>query len=153
CGISLTDAWRRLCVETEGIASVLHAVEGLSERDVVTAYGIGGDDLDAVLDETGMPAGWFPLVAGYDAVPDPAPGLPDPAEVLGPLRGLERRTLSTDALAELKRHLRAAYEAGRGGRVDEEDDPAGTGGDASDDEDESEVAVSGARIPIPAETF
>ena len=58
-----------------------------------------------------------------------------------------------EALAELKRRLRAAYEAGPGGKVDEEDDDTGNGEDASDDEDESEAAVSGARIPIPAETF
>jgi hypothetical protein len=51
------------------ISAVLHTLEGLSERQVFAAYGIEGEDLQAVLEETGTPAGWFPLINGYDALP------------------------------------------------------------------------------------
>jgi hypothetical protein len=47
-----------------------------------------------------------------------------------------------------------AYEAGPGGEAEEDDDGAGNDEEeAGDNEDESEDEVSGARIPIPAETF
>lgn len=149
-GGSLTDSWRNLTSEAEAVAAVLHTVEGLSEREVFKAYGVAGEDLQAVLDETGTPAGWFPLIAGYDAFPTLPPGLAVPAEVLAPLAHEKRRSVSTEELDALKRRLRALYEAGPGAKVDEEEEPGSANGE---DSDENETAVLGARIPIPAETF
>ncbi|MBI2837083.1 MAG: hypothetical protein HYX75_02120 [Acidobacteria bacterium] len=150
-GLSLVDARRRFAEESEAVAAVLHTIEGRSEREVFKAYGVDGDDLQAVLDETGTPAGWFPLIAGYDAIPELPQGLSVPAEVLEPLVREERQVLSPEALNALKRRLRAFYEAGPGGRVDEEEEDTFSGEDGGDGE--NEVVLSGARIPIPAETF
>lgn len=148
---TLLAAWRRIAAATEGVAAVLHTLEGISERNVFAAYGIEGDDLQTVLDETGTPAGWFPLIAGYDRIPELPPELAVPPELLEPLDQHERRVLSPDELAGLKRRLARLYEAGPGGAAGEEEGQGDAGDE--DDEDESDAAVSGARIPIPAETF
>lgn len=153
-GASLTEVWGRLSGEAEGVAAVLHALEGLSERKVFAVYGIAGEDLQSVLDETGTPAGWYPLLAGRDACPTLPASLEVPGELLAPLACEPRRTLSAAESADIKRWLRALYEAGPGAEV-EEDEP--TGGDESDEEDsvgQASLPVNtGARIPIPAETF
>lgn len=146
-GGSLAEAWRKLSDEAEAVAAVLHTLEGLSEREVLAAYGIAGEDLQAVLDETGTPAGWFPLISGYDKVPSLHQGLEVPVEVFAPLANEPRQTLSPQELADLKRRVRALYEAGPGAKVEEEEEPA------SDDAEESEAVVAGAYIPIPPETF
>jgi len=152
-GGSFTEAWRRISEKRDAVAAVLHALEGHSERIGFVSYGIAGDDLQAVLDETGTPAGWFPLISGRDAIPELPSGLSLPAEVLESASRDERRYLSTEALADLKARLSAAYEAGPGGELDGGDE-ALAGSDISDEEDdEGEATVSGARIPIPAETF
>lgn len=148
-GRSLAEAWRRAADETEAVAAVLHTFEGISEREVFTAYGVEGEDLQAALDETGTPAGWLPLLAGYEAIPELPRGLAIPSDVLAPLSREPRRALSTSELSDLKRRLRALYEAGPGTKV-ADDEPATEEDDA---EEESEAAISGARIPIPAETF
>ncbi|WP_447972363.1 hypothetical protein [Nitrospira sp. Kam-Ns4a] len=150
-GESLTDAWHNLANDAEAVAAVLHTLEGLSEREVFEAYGIAGEDLQAVLDETGTPAGWFPLIAGYDALPDLPKGIDLPEDLFAPIGHEPRRTLSAGELSDLKRRLRALYEAGPGGRVEEEEDAIPS--DGEDDEDEENDAALGARIPIPAETF
>ncbi len=54
----------------EAIAALLHTLEGINEAEVFAAYGVAGDDMRAVLEETGVPAGFHPLLAGYDALPD-----------------------------------------------------------------------------------
>ena len=51
------------------VSSVLHAIEGICERKIFAAYRVADDDLRAVLDETGTPSGWFPLIAKYDGIP------------------------------------------------------------------------------------
>ncbi len=126
------------------------ALEGFSERAVFDSYSLDEDDEAAVLEETGTPAGWHPLVGGYDAIPP----LPDNAkidpELLSPLKDHPRVKPTGNDLADLKRRLRALYEAGRGAspQGDDEAEPAD-----NEDEESEEVAVSGARIPIPSETF
>jgi hypothetical protein len=146
---SLTEAWRNLAGEADAVAAVLHTLEGLSERAVFAAYGIAGDDLQAVLDETGTPAGWLPLIQGHDTLPELPSGLEVSREALALLACEPRRTLAAADLDDLKRRLRALYEAGPGGAAHEDDQAPGD----DEDEEESEAAVSGARIPIPTESF
>ncbi len=148
-GVSVADASRRIADESEAVAAVLHTLEALSEREVLEAYRIDGDDLQAVVDETGTPAGWSPLLSGHDALPSLPDAIALPRELLNALASTERRSLCAESLADLKRQLRALDEAGPGGTVDEDDEAAA----AEDESDENEVAVSGARIPIPAESF
>ncbi len=148
-GASLAEGWRSLANEADAVAAVLHTQEALSEREVFSAYGIAGDDLQAVLDETGTPAGWFPLIAGYDQIPPLPSGLEVPANLLEPLAREPRQTLAAGDLDGLKRRLRALYEAGAGARAETDEDAAET----DNDEEEDEAAASGSRIPIPTETF
>ncbi len=148
-GASLMEAWRNLTNEAEAVAAVLHTLEALSEREVFSAYGIAGDDMQAVLDETGTPAGWFPLIAGYDQIPPLPSGLEVPANLLEPVAREPRRTLPAGDHDGIRRKLRALYEAGPGARAEADEDAAET----DDDEEEDEAAASGARIPIPTETF
>jgi len=137
--------------ETNGetaVAAVLHTLEGIIERKVFAAYGIEGDDMAAVLDETGTPAGWFPLIRGYDAAPQLPDGLSVPDQALAPLAEEPRADLSDSRLLVVKRRLRTLYEAGPGGKVAAGDD------EANDDGAEADEAVTpGACIPIPTETF
>src|SRR6266699_1874721 len=49
--------------------AVLHTLEEINEYKSFEGYSIEGDDLIAVLEETGTPAGWHPLIVDYDALP------------------------------------------------------------------------------------
>jgi hypothetical protein len=126
---------------------LLHALEGWNERLVFDAYELGPEDVQAVIDETGVPAGWNPLVVGYDALPEAPEGIAIPAGLTTFLATLEHRQLSSAELAKVKARLRSMYEAGPGAK-EEVEEPAAKG-----DEDEDVGAALGARIPIPTETF
>ena len=130
------------------VSSVLHAIEGICERKIFAAYRVADDDLRAVLDETGTPSGWFPLIAKYDGIPSLVDGLPTVSS--DDLANHERLGLLSGNLVDYKRRLKTLYEAGPGAIAAEiEADSA-----AELDQEDTEDAVSvGARIPIPAETF
>ena len=72
----------------------LHALEGWNERLVFDAYELGPEDVQAVIDETGVPAGWNPLIVGYDALPEPPEGIEIPDGLTDFLATLEHRELS-----------------------------------------------------------
>jgi hypothetical protein len=114
---------------------------------VFDAYELGPEDVQAVIDETGIPAGWNPLIAGYDRLPEAPEGIEVPEGLTGFLDTLEHRTLSPDELSRVKARLRTLYEAGPGAKVEEDESPA------KGDADEEDGAALGARIPIPTETF
>jgi Eco57I restriction endonuclease. len=133
-------------VSGNSAAALLHALEGWNERLVFGAYELGPDDVQAVIDETGTPAGWYPLIVGYDAMPEPPEGIELPDGLTEFLATLEHRTLTVHELATLKSNVRTLYEAGPGAKVELDEG----GSAASDDED---GAALGARIPIPTETF
>ena len=143
---SLADAYTSTTEQAEAIAAVLHTLEGISEHEVFTAYGLASDDLAAVLDETGTPAGWYPVLTGYDELPPLPEGTVVAPELLTPLANESRRHLDGRELAILKRRLRALYEAGPGGKAEAEEPE-------NNDEEEDEETAPGARIPIPPETF
>ena len=125
-------------------APLLHALEGWNERLVFDAYELGAEDVQAVLDETGFPPGWQPLIAGYDALPEAPEGIEIPEGLSAFLDTIEHRELTSEELTALKTRLRKAYEAGPGAKLEDEE------ATAKGDEDE---AALGARIPIPTETF
>ncbi|MFH1552970.1 MAG: hypothetical protein ABID83_04965, partial [Candidatus Omnitrophota bacterium] len=128
----------------------LHLVEGFFEKCVFAVYDLNELDVFAIFSETGAPAGWHPLIAGYDALPPLPEHLPEiPSEVLDFLQTHERQNTEILEFAALKSRLRSLYEA-RPGAHEEVDD---TDGEASEDEEEENDHAVGARIPIPAETF
>jgi len=133
--------------ENYGLISWLISLEGYANRRVIDLFGFDQELTGIILSETGTPAGFFPLIAGHNALPPFPDDLPPlPAEVLDYLAGHEQITPSPDELARIRARLRELYKAGPGCSVDFEAEPAPADGD-------EEAVVVGARIPIPAETF
>ncbi len=135
---------QEICIDT-----ALHTLEGFAERLVFDAYRLDEEDIAAVLDETGTPAGWYPLIRGYDAMPslpDDLPRLSD--EVVTLLAAFERRAYAEAELTLIKTRLLSLYETGPG--VKEEGDWKELGDSLEGDEEE---VSAGAQIPIPTETF
>ncbi len=129
--------------------ALLHAIEGWAERLVFAGYGLASEDAKAVVAETGTPAGWFPLVSGYDRLPEPEePTAQVPPEFRAFIATHERVTLDADALDALKMRVRLHYETGSGGTVSEDATDA-----ASGEDDEEEVGAAAAYTPIPTETL
>ena len=80
------------------------------------------------------------------------PDLCVPAELLDPMAREEKQSHSGEALDAFKRRLRVIYEAGPGGKADEQEEDT-NGENGAEDDEGSEASAAGARIPIPAETF
>jgi len=141
------------------VISVLHLIEGVVEHDYMRRTNLNEEDILYVYDQVGTPAGWHPLIAGYDKIREtdlPAEfsartsAYETPKEVIEYLNNHKRISPSQEELNQIKSRMRALYEAGPGAKMEdviEEKDA-----DASDDEDESEALI-GKRIPIPTETF
>ena len=129
------------------VASLLHCAEAYCEDAVISDYGIAKAALRDVLDETGTPAGWFPLVSEHNALPESPDDLPTlPDDVAQFLNRLDYREISESEKTEMLSRLRSLYESGPG--ADDED--AGTPDDGTD---AKEDATIGTHIPIRAETF
>jgi hypothetical protein len=130
--------------------TVIHVLEGMNEKVVNDAYELDEQDIQVVLDETGTPAGWYPLIVGYDTLPtlpDNIETIPLPQELFDYLAEHKRIVVSDKELTRIKSNLKALYEAGpRAKGVEQEE------GEETGEEGEEEMA-SGAHIPIPTETF
>jgi hypothetical protein len=141
-----------LC-SAESTTALLHTVEGTIEKKVCNAYDLSLTAVQAVISDTGTPAGFYPLITGYDALPELPANLNLPLlaqEVIDYLTAHESIAPPTAELQRIKARLRGLYEAGLGVKESEEALEAAAG-DSGDDE--GEAAVSGAHIPIPTETF
>lgn len=127
----------------------LHFLESINEIVSFSLFEANEKTIDTVVNETGTPAGWFPLIQNYDKLL-PLQDLPCeiPTEVLEYLEKHERKSISEQDLSNIKTRLRSLYESGPGVKEEIEETVSAT----SDDEESEEVAI-GARIPIPAETF
>lgn len=139
-------------VEEYHIACWLHSIEGAIEQVACQAYDLSADTIQTIISDTGTPAGWYPLIAGYDTLPlFPAdldlPLLPQ--ELFDYLETHRRIEPNEKELTRIKANLRAFYEAGSGAKNIEQE---ATGETIEDDAVEEEIA-SGAHIPIPTETF
>jgi hypothetical protein len=136
------------------IDSVLHLLEGFVEKKLQQSFSLSQKTIEQILDETGTPAGFHPLLAGYDALPDLPADLdlpPLPQEVIDYLAAHQRIVPPPAELRRIKARLRALYEAGPGASSADDEEPDTTdNGQRTTDDDE---AVSGAHIPIPTETF
>lgn len=134
------------------IESLYLLAESVRESASISALQLTDDDVREMDSELGTPAGWYPLLPGYDAIPAPPDGITLQVDLAAHLRDHEHRALASDELARLKSRLRALYQAGPGASVvdsaNEEAEPSGDGED-----DGGEAVALGARIPIPTETF
>lgn len=139
-------------MQTFYIETVLHTLEGWNEQTICHVYELNQQDLQAVIEETGTPAGWYPLITNYDTLP----ALPDdldlpalPPELFEYLASHERISPDAKELARIKAKLRALYEAGPGAKDVEQEEHS----EAEGESEEEEGLASGAHIPIPTETF
>ncbi|HEU5377902.1 MAG TPA: BREX-1 system adenine-specific DNA-methyltransferase PglX, partial [Ktedonobacteraceae bacterium] len=63
------------------IASLLHTVEGFTEQIVCQDYRLTEATIQTIIAETGTPAGWYPLIAGYDRLPNLPEDIDDQPEL------------------------------------------------------------------------
>lgn len=134
------------------VQCMLHTIEGLSEHIGFTAFNLNTYDKKAILDETGTPAGWYPLIIGYNTLPSLPNNIdipPLPQELFDYLAEHKRIVVSDKELTRIKSNLKALYEAGPHAKGVEQEEREET---TEESEGEEEMA-SGAHIPIPTETF
>lgn len=132
------------------VASMISTYEGYLESVVLTLPQIDEGMRTSILEETGAPSGWFPLLLDFDAMPR-LPGGSESLPLVEPdLVGKpERISLTRESLYGLKSRLRTLYEAGPGGRKEVEEVETGH----CSEPHEEEESIAGAQIPIPPETF
>src|SRR6266508_6190133 len=51
------------------IAALLHATEAIIEQKVSKSYFLSKESIETIFTDTGTPAGFHPLISGYDAQP------------------------------------------------------------------------------------
>jgi hypothetical protein len=132
----------------EQLMAILHSVEGELERVIFESYALNADDERAVCDETGVPAGWFPLLTSYDSLDGLSMSGKQslPEALTTALNSHRRNSCDPHLIAETKQRLRSMYEAGRGAinaGWDEEEASSEAGGEG--------LGVT--YLPIPTETF
>lgn len=64
----------------------LHTYEAMIDKEIFELYEIGGDDLEQILREQGTPAGYFPVIEGYELIPEDM--LPEAKEYIKTLQHL-----------------------------------------------------------------
>ena len=136
------------CLE---VSSVLHTLEGMIETKATELYQLAPLDILSITNETGTPAGWYPLITNYDTLPtlpDKLDISPLPQELFDYLAEHKRIAVNNKELIRIKNNLKALYEAGPHAKGVEQEERE----EASEEGDEEEMA-SGAHIPIPTETF
>ena len=136
---------------TSAIAAFLHTIEGFGEALVVQAYKLDPEHVRTIENETGLPAGWLPLVKNLDSLPHPLDDLADfetPAGLAIWLADRPRIHLSSNGLSELLADVRTALESRSSAGIDVSDDDSPIEG--TDAEDGDAIVT---RVPIPTETF
>ncbi|HUT03738.1 MAG TPA: Eco57I restriction-modification methylase domain-containing protein, partial [bacterium] len=142
---SLLDSIRKSQDSQLRLAAVLHTIEGSLEHAVLSIYKVNEDDVQAILSETGVPAGWNRRVVGLDDLPELRElGIPAsvPRMTDGPING-------SDLIVQ---RLRQAYE-NTAEPSDAQDDPDVVEQADQDEDGQTEEKVLGASIPIPCETL
>jgi len=131
------------------VQAALLTVEGYCEKQVCAAYDLEEGDICAVMDETGVPVAWLPLLVGLDAPPSlPEQSAALPNDVVTWLKCQKRIAPDHAGITSLRNSLRLLFESGPGNKTEQENnEPEDTDGD---DDDESAV---GAMITVPTETF
>jgi hypothetical protein len=132
----------------EASAAILHSIEALLDSIAFEMYSSSSQEQNAVIKDTGTPAGWYPLIKGYDTIPE-TDVCEIPQEVIEYLNNHERISPSEEELSRIKSRLRALYEAGPGAKVEDIIDEEES---LKEDDEEAETLI-GKRIPIPTETF
>ncbi len=107
--------WKEL--NTLAMDALNHSIEGYIETIVCDAYSLQEKDVNAITREVGIPAGWLPLIAGYDALPYLPDTLTPPQlsqDTVDYLTKLKRIRPSEEEINLLKSELQNLYESGPG---------------------------------------
>jgi hypothetical protein len=150
--IERTHFFLRKMANLQIFESILHLIEGMINTEVANIYNLPRSDIQQIQDEIGTPAGWYPLIANYSTLP----ALPEnfrisllPQNLVDNISENEYINPDLRELTRIKHNLLALYEAGPGAKdVDQEKDR-----EESNNDNEEENIIPGARIPIPTETF
>jgi len=136
---------------SEVISSLLCSIEGIMEVITNKCLELTDESLNEIYRETGLPAGLYPLVNGYDSLPELA-SLALPMllpEIKDYLSNQKRISFSAMELSRVRANLRSLYEVGPGAKnIGHE-----VTDEATENSEGEEEIISGAYIPIPTETF
>ena len=151
--MSLIDLCHKQVNVVIGIQTYRHFAEACIETEVSKEFHLDEQDVQSLVNEVGIPVGWYPFVSQYDALPDiPSPKLPSHQELSDFLEVHERLSLSAEELTRLKERLRALYMAGPGAKLEVNGENISSLDGEPEDSDETAASL-GAYIPVPAETF
>lgn len=142
-GNSLTERFRNATDRVNQNLALLHTLEGYNETIVNGYYQISSSAVDALIEETGLPSGWYPLIQDYDTLPSSSTLSQLPNLHLDSFSDHVRKPLSHQELAILKDSLRTLYEAGTAANSEELN---------SFESDETEESLDTHR-PIPTDSF
>jgi hypothetical protein len=125
----------------------LLVLESYSVNFVNKCYNLEKEDIEQIYNETGAPAGFYPLISNYDKLPQLSEKFSQlPIEVIASLNIHQHITVSSEKLFTINKRLRSFYGEGVGIKKNEEVCEVTTS-------DDDESLALGAHIPIPAETF
>jgi len=132
-------------------ACLLLVLEGLLESLALRAYGLDAAK-DAVISDTGTPAGWYPRVEDNDATRISTGHQEDATRLLDEaLKSATQKRISSDEVRDIRCRLREFFENGPG--MDYQVDESPEGGANGQDGELETVPVVVARLPIPSESF
>jgi hypothetical protein len=95
--------------------AVMHTTEAFIDDATFSGFDLPIDVRNEVLNETGLPAGFFPLIKDYDAIPELPDSLPSVTEeVIDYLAARKRITMGPDKLLQTKTRLRDLFTADSG---------------------------------------
>ncbi|MDP3103792.1 MAG: hypothetical protein Q8M95_04200 [Candidatus Methanoperedens sp.] len=86
----------------------LHTYEAMIDKEVFNLYEIDGADLEQILREQGIPAGYFPIIEGFELIPDDM--LPEAKDYI---KSLPRIKLTPEKLNEMGEKLTELYQGGK----------------------------------------
>jgi hypothetical protein len=66
----LENSYKTYLAHIESQQVNLHTYEAMIDKEVFNLYEIDGPDLNQILREQGIPSGYFPVVEGFELIPD-----------------------------------------------------------------------------------
>ena len=105
--------------EERFIACLLHTTEGVIERVACQSYDLHDTTIQIIINDTGIPAGWFPLIIGYDAMPSPPTShinLPSSPQELLDYLAIHARINPHDKELASAMFLKSCHNRGDGGK-------------------------------------
>ena len=132
------------------VSTALLVAEGYIERKVFEAYELSEEEILEVINATGNPAAWHPLIAGYETIPKlPASSTSRTGQRVEQARQRKGKGTNVEELAVLQERLRCLFESGAG--VNDNEEATSEPFEASED-DEGDATLDES-LPLPDETF